>query len=193
MSLSRTIASLVAISSLGCWRLSISTEHMDEPANFQFAISVDSGVRDPVYVLRRTTTDQPGWIEVFNDNQRVYLLERCDIEICGQNSGVCGQTVPFIENLTSPKSSGSIVLDWDRYTSKLDSTLGCEIRTKVKTDNLHARFCYSPTAEIEGEWDDEGAGEGRLIGPICLQKEFSLSEENLILKIGPNGLAYFDQ
>ena len=166
---------------------------MNEKDTFRFSISVDSSFQDSVYVLRRNALDQPGWVTVFGDNQLVYLLERCDIEICGQNSGVCGQTVPFIENLTSSKSSRSIVLEWDRQTSELDSTLGCEIRTQVETDDLLARFCYALTAEIEDEGNAQGIQIGRLIDPICLEKEFSLSAEDLILKIGPDGLGYFDE
>jgi hypothetical protein len=76
---------------------------------FQFVISADRGTGDSVYVLRRA----PVWIEVFNGSQRVYLLERCEIEGCGQTPGVCGLTVPVIDNLTSPKNFGVITLEYE--------------------------------------------------------------------------------
>ncbi len=165
------------------------TTELDE---FQFVISADRGTADSVYVLRRTTTGQPGWIEVFNGGQRFYLLERCEIEGCGQ-TGVCGLTVPVIENLTSPQSSGAITLEWDGSTSEIDATLGCEIRTRVEADNLLARFCYALTAAFEGERDAQGSGLGRLIDPTCVEKEFSFSEDSLVLRVGPNGSPNFDE
>ena len=143
--------------------------------------------------LDELTNGQPGWIEVSNGSQRVYLLERCEIEDCGQNQAVCGQTVPVIDNLTSPMSSGAITLEWDRSTSELDATLGCEIRTRVKADNLLARFCYALTAELEGERDAQGSGLGRLIDPICVEREFSFSEESMVLRVGPDGSPHFDE
>ena len=48
----------------------------------------------------------------------------------------------------------------------------------MKADNLLARFCYALTAELEGERDAQGSGSGRLINPICVEREFSFSEES---------------
>ncbi len=193
MGLSPRVVVLAAITFLVGVGLSRSINGATEPDEFQFVISVDRGTGDSVYVLRRASNGQPGWIELFNGSQRVYLLERCEIEDCGQNPAVCGQTVPVIDNLTSPMSSGAITLEWDRSTSELDATLGCEIRTRVKADNLLARFCYALTAELEGERDAQGSGPGRLIDPICVEREFSFSEESMVLRVGPDGSPHFDE
>jgi len=192
MGLSPRVAALAAITFFGCVGLSRSINRVTELDEFQFVISADRGSEDSVYVLRRKTNGQPGWIEVFNGSQRVYLLERCEIEGCGQR-GVCGLTPPVIENLTSPMSSGAITFEWDRFTSELDATLGCEIRTRVEADNLLARFCYALTADLQGERDAQGSGPGRLIDPICVEKEFSFSEESLVLRVGPGGSPNFDE
>ena len=192
MGLSPRAVALVAITFFGCVGLSRSINGATELDEFQFVISADRGTGDSVYVLRRATTGQPGWIEVVNGSQRVYLLERCEIEDCGR-TGVCGLTVPVIENLTSPQSSRAITFEWDRSTSELDATLGCEVRTRVQADNLLARFCYALTAELEGERDAQGSGRGRLIDPICVEKEFSFSEESLVLRVGPDGSPHFDE
>ena len=192
MGLSPRVVVLAAITFLGCVGLSRSINGATELDEFQFVISADRGTGDSVYVLRRETNGQPGWIEVFNGSQRVYLLERCEIEGCGQ-TGVCGLTVPVIENLTSPQSSGAITFEWDRSTSELDATLGCEIRTRVEADNLLARFCYALTADLQGERDAQGSGSGRLIDPICVEKEFSFSEESMVLRVGPDGSPHFDE
>ena len=192
MGLSPRAVVLVAIAFFGCVGLSRSINGATELDEFQFVISADRGTGDSVYVLRRAMNGQPGWIEVFNGSQRVYLLERCEIEDCGQNPAVCGQTVPVIDNLTSPMSSGAITLEWDRSTSELDATLGCEVRTRVQADNLLARFCYALTAELEGERGAQGSGPGRLINPICVEREFSFSEQSIVLRVGPNGSPHFD-
>ena len=193
MGLSPRVVVLAAITFLVGVGLSRSINGATEPDEFQFVISVDRGTGDSVYVLRRASNGQPGWIEVFIGSQRVYLLERCEIEGCGQTPGVCGLTVPVIDNLTSPMSSGAITLEWDRSTSELDATLGCEIRTRVKADNLLARFCYALTAELEGERDAQGSGPGRLIDRICVEREFSFSEESMVLRVGPDGSPHFDE
>jgi len=192
MGLDPRVAVLAVITLFGCVGLSRSINRVTELDQFQFVISADRGTGDPVYVLRRATNGQPGWIEVFDGSQRVYLLERCEIEGCGQR-GVCGLTVPVIDNLTSPMSPGAITLEWDRSTSGLDATLGCEIRTRVSADNLLARFCYALTADLQGERDPQGSGSGRLLDPICVEREFSLSEESLVLRVGPDGLPHFDE
>ncbi len=190
MSLYRAVASLVALSYVGYWGFSATADRIQEPAQFQFAISVDRGSRAPVYVLRETTTGQPGWIEVFHNGQRVYLVERCELEDCGQNRAVCGLTVPVIEDLTSSASSGTITLEWDRVTSEVDATLQCEVRTRVSADNLLARFCYALEAELEGGRD--APGPGSLVDPICVEREFSSSEESLVLRVASDGSTELD-
>jgi hypothetical protein len=191
MGLCPRVAALAVITFFGCVGLSRSINEATELDEFQFAISADRGTGDSVYVLRRAMNGQPGWIEVFNGSQRVYLLERCEIEDC-RRTAVCGLTVPVIENLTSSQSSGAITFEWDRSTSELDATLGCEIRTRVEADNLLARFCYALTAVFEGERDAQGSGSGSLIDPICVEREFSFSEESLVLRVGPDGSPHFD-
>ena len=97
MGLSPRVAVLAVITLFGCVGLSRSINRVTELDEFQFVISADRGTGDSVYVLRRETNGQPGWIEVFNGTQRVYLLERCEIEDCGQTPAVCGlEAVPGV-------------------------------------------------------------------------------------------------
>ena len=72
MGLDPRVAVLAVITLFGCVGLSRSINRVTELDEFQFVISADRGTGDSVYVLRRATNGQPGWIEVFNGSQRAH-------------------------------------------------------------------------------------------------------------------------
>jgi hypothetical protein len=130
--------------------------------------------------------DQPGWVRLFRDSVRIYLRERCDIEDCGVPPAVCGAAIPLIRDITATANLTGIELVWDGMTSVLDSLSGCETRRPAGAGNYVARFCFSRRAEFEPGGDPTGSVPGTLVEPTCVEKPFTLGDQQVVLRIPPD-------
>ena len=151
--------------------------------SIRFAINVDGDVKGPIYVLLHGEDDQLGWVKVFRDGERIYFRERCEIEDCGVPVAVCGAAIPLVRNIAGGGDRSSVEFVWDGMTSVLDPLSGCESRHPAPPGSYMAQFCFSREAEIEGDGDPARAVPGRLIRPMCMEKPFTLLEQEVILRI----------
>ncbi|UCG87492.1 MAG: hypothetical protein JSW71_02800 [Gemmatimonadota bacterium] len=152
--------------------------------SIRFAIELSGDASGPLYVLLNEEDDQPGWVKVFRDGDRIYLRERCEIEDCGVPAAVCGAAVPLISDVAHGRIPKGIEFGWDGLTSVLDSVSGCETRQPVSPGDYIARFCFSRAAEFEAE-SDPVAVPGKLIDPTCVERPFTLREPQVVLRITP--------
>ena len=152
-------------------------------ASIRFAIEVDDDVVGPIYVLLNEEDDQMGWVKVFRNGERIYFRERCEIEDCGVPVAVCGAAIPFVKDIAGGGDRRTIEFVWDGMTSVLDPLSGCETRQPAPPGDYIARFCFSREAEFEGDGDPTRAVPGRVIHPTCVEKPFTLHEQQVVLRI----------
>ncbi len=169
--------------------LQIPTDSADLGANYgpavsiRFAIEVDGDVAGPIYVWLNREDDQLGWVKAFRDGERIFFRERCEIEDCGVPPAVCGAAIPLIRKIGGAGDRGTIEFVWDGMTSVLDPLSGCETRQSAAPGDYIARFCYSREAEFAGNSDPTRAVSGRLIHPKCVEKPFTLKEQQVVLRM----------
>ena len=149
----------------------------------RFAVEVVSDVSGPIYVLLNDEDDQPGWIQVFRDSERIYLRERCEIEDCGATPVVCGAAIPRIRDIAGGEERVPVEFEWDGMTSVIDPISECETRVPAPLGNYIARFCYSREAEFEGRGDPTRAVPGGVVHPTCVERPFTLYERQVVLRI----------
>lgn len=155
----------------------------DEAASvsIRFAIEVEPDMETPVFVVLNEEDSQVGWVTVFRDDQRVYLAERCEIENCGEPAVVCGMAFRMVLDIGS---DAPVEFLWDVTTSRIEAP-GCESRVAAAEGDYTARFCYSETAEFDGEAPD-GPGwavPGKLIEPTCVDRPFNLTDAEVVLRL----------
>lgn len=163
---------------------STHTSRKSEPSvSIRFAIELHRGVPGPIYVLLNAEDGQLGWVKVFRDGERIYFRERCEIEDCGEPPAVCGAAVPLIRNIAAGKDPRTVEFVWDGMTSVPDPLSGCETRQPAPPGGYIARFCFSSEAEFEGNRDPSRTIPGRPVQATCVEKEFTLDEEQVVLSI----------
>jgi len=153
--------------------------------SIRFAIELGRGVEGPVYVMLNDEDDQPGWVRSFRDGERMYLRERCEIEDCGVPPVVCGAAIPLVRDIKGTASLTSIEFVWDGMTSVLDPASGCETRRPAGAGDYVARFCFSRRAEFYAEGDPTVAIPGGLVDPTCVERRFTLRDQQVVLRIPP--------
>jgi hypothetical protein len=151
-------------------------------AGIRFAIELDGETAGPIYVQLNGEDGQVGWARASRDGERVYLRERCEIEDCGVDPAVCGAAIPLIRDIAGAGDGRGVEYLWDGSTSAIDATSGCESRRPALPGNYLVRFCYSREAEFEGG-DVARAAQGRLIDPTCVERAFTLDEQEVVLRI----------
>ena len=152
-------------------------------ASIRFAIEVGVGVAGPIYVLLNEASGQVGWVRAFQDGERIYFRERCEIEDCANRGVVCGAALSMIKNIANGSQTGMIEFVWDGMTSVVDAVSGCETRQPAPPGDYIARFCYSREAEFDGDSDPTRAVRGRLVRPTCTDQPFTLLEQEVVLRI----------
>ncbi len=158
------------------------TPAAETSASVRLAIEVDGEVAGPVYVLLSGEGDQLGWVRVSTGGERIYFRERCEVADCGAEPAICGAAIPMVKNIASDADNRSIEFVWDGMTSVIDSLSGCETRQPAPQGEYIARFCFSREAEPEGA-DPTRAVPGRLVGPTCVEKSFTLQEREVVLAV----------
>lgn len=151
--------------------------------SIRFAIEVDDHTAGPIYVLLNGGDGQLGWVTAFQDGERIYFRERCEIADCGAPVAICGAAIPLIRNIAGGGDRGSIEFVWDGMTSVRDSLFGCETRRPAPPGEYIARFCFSREAVFEGDGDPTRAVPGRLTHPTCLEQPFTLLEKAVVLRL----------
>ena len=53
-----------------------------------------------VYVQVGDEYGLPVWVTVLQEGTPLVIFDRCDLEVCGEDTGVCGQALPMVDNLT---------------------------------------------------------------------------------------------
>jgi len=154
--------------------------------SIRFAIELSGDVEGPMYVLLNQENDQPGWVRVSRDGERVFLKERCEVPDCGVAAAVCGAALPFVRNLAGATGEKGIEFVWDMMTSVLDSASRCETRQPAPPGDYVARFCFSREATLEGQGDPTQAVMGRIAAPTCVDRPFTLEEQQVVLTIPPD-------
>jgi hypothetical protein len=157
-----------------------STKESESWASIRFAVEVRSDETRPVYILLNSEDDQPGWVKAFRDGQRIYFRERCEIEDCGVSSAVCGAAIPFVRKLV-PGTSMEFI--WDGMTSALDPVSGCETRRPAAPGHYTASFCFARAVEVVRGGDPDTAALARLVKPSCMEKPFSLLQEDVVFAV----------
>jgi hypothetical protein len=149
----------------------------------RFAVEVVSDVSGPIYVLLNGEDNQPGWIRASRGPERVHFRERCEIEDCANRGVVCGAAISMIKNIANTAQTGLVEFVWDGMTSVFDAASGCETRQPALPGDYIARFCFSREAKLEGDGDPARAVPGRLVRPTCVEKPFTLQEQQVVLRI----------
>ena len=160
-----------------------SLEQTDVAVEIRFAIEVADDVSAPIYVLLYGEDNQVGWIQAFRDGERIHFRERCEIEDCANRGVVCGAAMSTIRNIGAGAETGMIEFVWDGMTSGFDEVSGCEIRRPALPGDYIARFCYSREAEFQTNSDPALAVPGRLVGPDCTERPFTLLDEEVVFSI----------
>ena len=153
------------------------------PGSVRFAIQIDREAVAPIYVLLNEEDDQPGWVKVFRNDERIYLRERCEIPDCGVTPAVCGAAIPLVKNIKGDAGLSSIEFAWDGLTSVTDPGTGCETRQPAGSGDYVSRFCFSRTAEFEPGSDTGRAAPGSLVEPTCVEIPFTLQQPQVVLRI----------
>lgn len=162
------------------------TPAAERATSIRFAIELDADAEGPIYVLLHGADDQPGWIRASHAGERVYFKERCEIPDCGVDAAVCGAAISLVRNLAGSADERSIEFVWDLTTSVRDSASGCETREAAPPGDYSARFCYSHEAELQGQGDVSRGVMGRIVSPTCVEREFTLQEQQVVLRIPPD-------
>ena len=155
------------------------------PGSVRFAIQIGREAVAPIYVLLNEEDDQPGWVRLFRNDERIYLRERCEIPDCGVTPAVCGAAIPLVRNIKGDGSLSSVEFVWDGMTSVIDPRTGCETRQSADPGEYVARFCYSRTAEFEPGGDTSRAAPGSLVDAACTEIPFTLQQTEVVLRIPP--------
>jgi len=171
---------VATIMALGCGG---SVPAVERATSIRFAIELADGVEGPMYVLLNQENDQPGWVRVSRDGEGIYLKERCEVPDCGVAAAVCGAALPFVRDLAGASGEKGIEFVWDLTTSVLDSASRCETRQPAPPGDYVARFCFSREATLEGQGDPTQAVMGRIAAPTCIDKPFTLQEQQVVLTI----------
>jgi hypothetical protein len=145
----------------------------------RFAIELAEGTPGPLYVLLERTDGQPGWVEVTHEGRSIPLRERCEVQDCGSPSGVCGMSIPVVSDLAESRRVERV---WDTTTSVIDSVAGCERRVPAPAGAYVARFCYSREADRLGGQIPGMPGD-RLVNPICTERQFTLEDTEVVLRL----------
>jgi hypothetical protein len=125
----------------------------------------------------------PGWVWAARDGRRAYLHERCEIADCGQQPAVCGAPVPLLRDLAGG-GERRVEFQWDGMISLVDSAAGrCEIRRVAPPGTYVAHLCYSRRAETQGPPSPTGVVQGRLVQPTCVERKFTPSDREVILRL----------
>ena len=151
--------------------------------SIRFAIQVGRDAVQPIYIALNDEYDQPGWVRVFREGERVYLRERCEIPNCGEPVAVCGAAIPLIRDLKSDSSLSSVEFTWDGITSVIDPASGCESRRPAMEGTYIARFCYSTEAEVEPGAEGRAASPGTLVDATCVENPFTLQDSHVALEL----------
>ncbi len=159
------------------------TPAVETPTSIRFAVEPADGVEGSFYVLLNGEDDQPGWVRVFHNRERIYLKERCEIPDCGVSADVCGAAIPFVREIAAVAGGEATEFLWDGMTSVLDSAGECETRATAPPGEYVAQFCYSRTADIQGQGDVARGVMGRVVAPTCVDVPFSLQDEEVILRV----------
>lgn len=152
-----------------------------EPADSIRFVFDASAAEHPVVVAPYDGTGQPGWIVALRGDERMFFVERCEIEDCGVPPAVCGAVPPMVVDLRAVPSR-SIETVWDLTTSTLDPETGCERREAVDGSGFVARFCYAIEAEAEGPVGAEPVF-GTLVDRRCAEVPFQLSDSIVVFAL----------
>ncbi len=154
-----------------------STDASGQATGVRFHIDAFNDVPESIYVQLNEQDGQPAWITVTRDQERIYLMERCEIAECDIPTGVCGAALPRVQDFTAGMSTGSVEFIWDGNTSVIDVAEGCERRPPAPDGAYVATFCWSLSAVLdEGGGDptsSEGAA-GNVVNPTCSDVSFEL-------------------
>ena len=149
----------------------------------KFAITVSEEVKTPVFVLLQKENGQIGWVNVKNKGENIFLKERCEIISCNNSSGVCGASLPVIQDI-SVKTNGRVIqFYWDQMTSFIKNSPQCEVRVSALEGDYTASFCYSHSAISFTGDNIKGEGIGQLVSPVCVSKSFQLKDKEVILEV----------
>jgi hypothetical protein len=133
-----------------------------EPVTLGIAYNTD--VPEDVYVQTGNEYALPEWVTLQKDGQPIQMFDRCDIPVCGESDGVCGQALPQVTNITQGKYSGSIYLNWDGWQRLYNTQNECWDRVAAEPGNYSAEFCIG--------WQLDELGQ-KVVSPDCEKISFT--------------------
>ena len=135
---------------------------LDPPA-VTFGIEASTDIPESLWVQSGDDLGLPAWVTVTRDDAPVGLFDRCDIPICGEGGGACGQALPQVMDITGVDYSGEVYLTWDGYERVLDDSGDCLNRVPAPPGDYKAAFCLG--------WSHE---DGVVKFPYCGEMPFTL-------------------
>jgi hypothetical protein len=148
----------------------------------QFRLGISNDIPESIYVQLNNEDGQPAWVTVRKDEERVYLLARCEYPDCDMPSGVCGAAQPRVRDITAGGFTGEIEFLWDGKVSVIEPDLECERRRVPATEGAYiASFCFGFQADIEGPGDPtaEQGVPGTVLNPYCQDVPFTLPTDKV--------------
>ncbi len=147
------------------------------PAPVSFGISYTTDIPESVWVQSGDDLGLPGWVDVRDDDDLpVWLFDRCDIPICDEGGGACGQALPQVLDVTQGGYGGQVFVTWDGHRRALVASGDCLERVPAPPGDYVARFCFGWSVT------EPGPG-GEVLDPWCEEVPFTLpGAEKVVLQ-----------
>lgn|GEM_PF-2822173 len=138
-----------------------------DPPPVTLGLRYSTDIPEDVWVQSVDAYGLPGWARVLRDGQPLVLFDRCDLPVCGEQGGVCGQAFTQVHNVTHTSYAGQVVLTWDGRVRVEDPVDHCWKREPAPAGAYELEACFS--------WQVEETGSGKVVvAPTCRTAPFTL-------------------
>ena len=136
-----------------------------------FTFEHDSDIPESVYVQSSDSYGLPTWVTVKKDDLSLIIFDRCDLPVCGEETGVCGEAIHRVEDVTGGEYEGEISLTWDGYI-RVDEG-DCWSHVPAEPGEYTAEFCF-------GYQFIEGDPHVDVVNPQCYETQFTYPTEEVV-------------
>lgn len=161
---------------------SVTVDNRSEttPPLLTLGLSYSTDIPEDVWIQSGDAYGLPDWVHVSRDGQRLVLFDRCDLPVCGEGGGVCGQAFQTVTNLTNTSYGGDAYLTWDGLMRVEDPENGCWKREVAPPGEYEVEACFA--------WAAEETDVGTVVkDPFCVKQTFSLPADAWIVVASMGG------
>lgn len=144
------------------------------PRSVSLGLRFGSDIPEHAYVQSGDAYGLPGWVSIRKGDEGKVLWDRCDVPVCGQSTGVCGQALPQVQDLTGGYTwTGAAWVTWDGRFRVLDEANQCWKHVAADPGEYTARFCLG--FQVEGEYPGQ-----TVVNPTCFDVPFTLPADQVV-------------